>query len=83
MTDTDKQIIDGMTGVDKAIWFAGREARDRGAKVSDRVELATRLGVTRQAIHFFAQQGWFPDDIAQRIHGFYGIPVAELVKPAA
>ena len=80
MTSIDKQIIAGMTGVDKALWFAKRDGEKRG--VSDRVELAARLGITHQAIHLFVKQGYLPRGRAQQVHELYGVPLAELVKPA-
>lgn len=82
MTETDKQIIAGMTGIDKALWFAKRDGEKRVPPISDRVELASRLGVTGQAIHNFVKQGWLPRDRAAAVHEMYGVPLAELVKPA-
>ena len=83
MTDIDKTIIAGMTGIDKALWFAGRDAAARVPVVSDRVELANRLGVTTQAIHNFVKQGFLPRDRAATVNAMYGVPLTELVKPVA
>lgn len=82
MTSIDKQIIAGMTGVDKALWFAKRDGEKREPAISDRVELANRLGITHQAIHLFVKQGYLPRGRAQQVHELYGVPLAELVKPA-
>lgn len=89
MTDIDKQImatmeqrVTAMTGIEKALWLAGEEVRQRGDAHSDRTELARRLGVTNQAIHNYMQDGYLPRDRAAEVSSMYGVPLAELVKPA-
>lgn len=78
----DQKILASMTGFDKALHLAGVEGADRVPAIGAAEELATRMGVTRQAIHFFKKQGWVPRDRAQQISRLYGIPLCELERRA-
>ncbi len=59
-----------MTGIKKAIELAG------GANA-----LATKLGVTHQAIYTWVRRGWVPAQRALEIEGLFDIPRVELFKP--
>lgn len=59
-----------MTGIDIAIERAG-----------DRATLASKLGVTVQAVCQWVKRGWVPAGRALEIEALYGIPRADLFKP--
>jgi len=59
-----------MTGINKAVAASG------GAR-----ELASKLGVTRQAVAKWQVRGWVPLNRALQIEVLYGIPRQELLKP--
>ena len=59
-----------MTGIKKAIELAG------GANA-----LATKLGVTHQAVYTWVQRGWVPAQRALQIEDIYDVPRGNLFKP--
>ena len=59
-----------MTGIKKAIEKAG------GANA-----LATKLGVTHQAIYTWVRRGWVPAQRALQIEIIYDVPRGDLFKP--
>ena len=59
-----------MTGIKKAIEMAG------GANA-----LATKLGVTHQAIYTWVRRGWVPAQRALQIEIIYDVPRGDLFKP--
>jgi DNA-binding transcriptional regulator YdaS (Cro superfamily) len=59
-----------MTGIKKAIELAG------GANA-----LATKLGVTHQAVYTWVQRGWVPAQRALQIEDAYDVPRGDLFKP--
>lgn len=67
-----------MTGIEKAIERAAEKAGDPagGAKA-----LADYLGVTRQAVYLWKQQGFVPIDRVVEIETEYGVDRRELAEP--
>ena len=59
-----------MTGIKRAIELAG------GANA-----LATKLGVTHQAIYTWVRRGWVPAQRALQIEGIFDVPRGDLFKP--
>ena len=59
-----------MTGIQKAIDMAG------GAN-----PLATKLGVSHQAVYVWLRNGWVPANRALEIEKLFDIPRVELFKP--
>ncbi len=59
-----------MTGIEKAIELAG------GAS-----PLATKLGVSHQAVYVWLRKGWVPAHRALEIEKLFDIPRVELFKP--
>ena len=59
-----------MSALDQAIETAG-----------GRVPLANALGVTRQAVHGWVQQGWVPVPRAIEIEDKFGVGRMHLIKP--
>lgn len=59
-----------MTGIKKAIELAG------GANA-----LATKLGVTHQAVYTWVQRGWVPAQRAIEIEKIFDVPRGDLFKP--
>jgi len=78
----DEKILNSMTGIDKALHLAGLDGAARDVPAGAVEELAARMGVTRQAIHFFKRQGWLPKERALHLHQLYKIPLCELERRA-
>lgn len=45
-------------------------------------QLAKLFEVSAPAVHKFRRQGWLPLDRAKQVNDWFGIPIADLVKPA-
>lgn len=54
---------------------------DAVAAVGSQLQLATRLGVTQQAVSNWVTQGWVPHKRAVEIECLTGVPRTRLVDP--
>ena len=79
----DEKILNSMTGIDKVLHLAGLDGAERYPPIGAVEELAARMEVTRQAVHFFKRQGWLPKARAAQLHRLYGVPLRELERRAS